>query len=113
MKKKKIGIVGPDKPSWLEAIAMTDFGVAMAMQEQVQLKECHKTPEQKKLEVIQQLRKGLTDEMIGEYILIKRKQSKLSRTKREYIVSKIDGLIRKGLLTKEELNLLIEPIKTI
>lgn len=108
MKGKKFAIIGSGTPSMLEKIAMVDFGAALMLEEAVKLKECHKTPEQKKLEAIQKLRSDMSDEMIAEYILIKRKQSKLSRAKRNYIVYKVDGLIKKGVLTKEELSLISE-----
>jgi hypothetical protein len=54
---------------------------------------------------------GVSDKMIEEYILIKKKQSDLSRAKREYIVFQINRFKKQGILTQEELDLISDHIK--
>lgn len=87
------------------------IGMSLALEEEVRKKECHKSDEEKKLEILYKLRLGVSDKMIEEYILIKKKQSDLSRAKREYIVFQINRFKKQGILTQEELDLISDHIK--
>ena len=81
------------------------FRLALSMSEEVKLKECHKTEEQKELERVQKLRVGV-EYTIKEYLLIKQKKSDLPRAGRGFIERKINRLIRDNVLTEDELNLI-------
>ena len=109
-KFKHIAIMGGHSNigfNFLTAMAKTDISTSLvALQEPVRLKEGHKTEEMKRAEILHKLRQGLTDGMIEEYLLIQKKESKLSRSKRDYIVYQIESFVFKGILTKDELNLI-------
>ena len=73
---------------------------------EVELKECHKSELQKKAEVLRKLRNGLSENLLNEYLLIQKKESKLSRTKRDYIERRVQRFVSKGVMTQDELNLI-------
>lgn len=61
--------------------------------EEVKLKACHKTEEQKEQEKLELLKQKVSEDMIEEYKLIKLKKSKLSRARREYIISIVENYL--------------------
>jgi hypothetical protein len=80
------------------------IGISLALQEEMQKKECHKTDAEKKIEILYKMRSRIHDGIIEEYILIKRKQSDLPRAKRDKVVFEINRFKRQGILTQEELD---------
>ena len=107
---KKVGIIGGGSlvgaQKILDRIARTDIGMAIAMNEEVKLKECHKTDDQKKAEVLSKLRSRIPEGIFEEYLLIQKKKSKLSRAKRDDVVFKINRFISQGILREDEIEIL-------
>ena len=90
----------------LEKAAITDLAVSLALHGEVKLKDCHKSAEQKRAEILHKLRKNINLDTLHEYLLIMNKESALSRSKRDNIVAYVRYYATKGILTKEELKLL-------